>query len=64
MYEASVISTLYTYTLEDLDRLTKMLATEMSKSLVNIKSAWGIQEDAFKSNLPLWMIKLKKNTFF
>ena len=60
MYEASVISTLYTYTLEDLDRLTKMLATEMSKSLVNIKSAWGIQEDAFKSNLPFMDDKVKK----
>ena len=48
MYEASVISTLYTYSLEDLERLSKMLATEMSKSLVNIKSAWGIQEEAFK----------------
>ena len=60
MYEASVISTLYTYTLEDLDRLSKMLATEMSKSLVNIKSAWGIQEDAFKSNLPFMDDKVKK----
>ena len=60
MYEASVISTLYTYSLEDLDRLTKMLATEMSKSLVNVKSAWGIQEEAFKSNLPLMDDKVKK----
>ena len=60
MYEASVISTLYTYSLEDLERLSKMLATEMSKSLVNIKSAWGIQEEAFKSNLPLMDDKVKK----
>ena len=36
MYEASIISTLYTYNLEDLDRLTKMLSTEVSKSLVGI----------------------------
>lgn len=60
MYEASVISTLFTYNLEDLDRLTKMLATEMSKSLVNIKSAWGMQEEAFQSNLPLAEDKIKK----
>ena len=60
MYEASIISTLFTYNLEDLDRLTKMLATEMSKSLVGIKSAWAIQEDAFKSNLPLMDDKVKK----
>lgn len=60
MYEASIVSTLFTYSLEDLERLTKMLATEMSKSLVNIKSAWGIQEDAFKSNLPLMEDRVKK----
>ena len=60
MYEASIISTLFTYSLEDLDRLTKMLATEVSKSLVGIKSAWAIQEKAFKSNLPLMDDKVKK----
>ena len=60
MYEASIVSTLFTYSLEDLDRLTKMLATEMSKSLVGVKSAWAIQEEAFKSNLPLMNDKIKK----
>ena len=60
MYDASVIATLFSYNMEDLDRLTKLLATEMSKSLVGIKSAWAIQEDAFKSNLPLMSDKIKK----
>ena len=60
MYDASIVSTLFAYNLEDLDRLTKLLATEMSKSLVDIKSAWAIQEDAFKSNLPLMDDKVKK----
>ncbi len=60
MYEASVIATLFAYNLEDLDRLTKLLSTEMSKSLVGIKSAWAIQEEAFKSNLPLMEDKIKK----
>ncbi len=60
MYEASIVSTLFTYNLEDLDRLTKLLSTEMSKSLVGIKSAWAMQEDAFKSNLPLMDDKIKK----
>ena len=64
MYEASVISTLFTYNLEDLDRLTKLLSTEMSKSLVGIKSAWGMQEEAFKSNLPLANDQLKKSHDF
>ena len=60
LYEASIVATLFAYSLEDLDRYTKLLATEMSKSLVNIKSAWAIQEDAFKSNLPLMDDKIKK----
>ena len=60
MYEASVIATLFSYNMEDLDRLTKLLATELSKSLVGVKSAWAIQEDAFKSNLPLMEDKIKK----
>ena len=64
MYEASVVATVFASNLEDLDRLTKLLATEMSKSLVGIKSAWGIQEDAFKSNLPLMDDKVKKTHAF
>ena len=60
LYEASIVSTLFAYSLEDLDKFTSLLATEMSKSLVSVKSAWGIQEDAFKSNLPLMDNKIKK----
>ena len=60
MYEASIISTLFAYSLEDLERLTKLLSTEMSKSLVGVKSAWAIQEEAFKSNLPLMNDEVKK----
>ena len=64
LYEASVISTLFAYSLADLDRYTKLLSTEMSKSLVGIKSAWGMQEEAFKSNLPLIDDKIKKTHTF
>lgn len=53
LYEATIVSTLYTYSIEDLNRLGKLLAAEMSKSLIGIKTAWGIQEEAFKTNLPL-----------
>ncbi len=60
LYEASVVCTLFTYNLEDLDRFSKMLATEMSKTLVGIKTAWGIQEEAFQSNLPLMEDQIKK----
>ena len=64
LYEASIITTLFTYNMEDLDRFSKMLSSEMSKTLVGIKTAWGIQEEAFQSNLPLMedMVN-KKHTF-
>ena len=64
MYEASIVSTLFAYNQEDLDRLTKLLSTEMSKSLVGIKSAWGMQEEAFKSNLPFATDRVKKSHDF
>ena len=64
LYEASIISTLFSYNLDDLNRFTKLLATEMSKSLVGVKSAWAMQEEAFKSNLPLMEDKIKKTHTF
>lgn len=64
LYEATIISTLFAYNLQDLDRYTKMLSTEMSKSLIGIKTAWAMQEDVFKMNLPLMREKVnKKHTF-
>ena len=64
LYEASIVSTIFAYNLDDLERYTKLLTTEMSKSLVEIKSAWGIQEEAFKSNVPLMNNQLKKTHTF
>ena len=53
LYEATIVSTLYDYDLKELDRYSKLLATEMSKSLVGIKTAWAMQEDALQTNMPL-----------
>ena len=64
LFEATIVSTLFTYNLEDLDRSTKMLASEMSKTLVGIKSAWGMQEEAFQTNLPLMENKITKSHTF
>ena len=64
LYEASVVATLFAYNLEELDRYTKLLAGEMSKTLVGIKTAWGIQEDAFQSNLPLMNDKIRRTHTF
>lgn len=64
LFEATIVTTLFTYNLEDLDRYTKMLASEMSKTLVGIKSAWGVQEEAFQTNLPLMDKKIDKSHTF
>ena len=64
MYDASIISTLFSYNLDELDRLTKMLSTEMAKTLVEVKNAWAMQEESFKSNLPFMQDQLKKTHSF
>ena len=64
LYEASIVSTLFAYSKEDLDKLSKMLTAEMAKSLVGIRSAWAIQEDGFKSALPLMDDRIKKIQIF
>ncbi len=64
LFEASVVATLFAYNLQSLDAYTKLLATEMSKNLVGIKSAWAMQEDAFKSNLPLMSDKIRRTHTF
>lgn len=64
LYEASIVSTLFAYSQTDLERLSKMLTAEMSKSLIGIRSAWAIQEDGFKSALPLMEDKIKKKHIF
>ena len=64
LYEATIVSTLFAYSLQDLERLTKLLSNEMSKSLVSIKSAWAMQEDAFKSCLPLMEDTVGKKQIF
>ena len=64
LFEASIISTIFAYSLEDLNKLTKMLTSEMAKTLVGIKTAWGMQEEAFKSNLPFMNDKVNRTHTF
>ncbi len=64
LYEASIVTTLFAYNLQSLDAYTKMLSTEMSKNLVGIKTAWAMQEEAYRSNIPLMQNEIqKKHTF-
>ena len=64
LYESSILCTIFAYNLEELNRQTELLSSEMSKTLIGMKTAWAQQEDAFKSNLPFNEDKLgKKHTF-
>ena len=64
LFESSIMCTLFAYSLEELDKQTELLSAEMSKTLVGMKTAWAMQEDAFKSNLPFCEDKIgKKHTF-
>lgn len=60
LFEASVLCTLFAYSVEELDKQTELLTSEMSKTLTGMKTAWAMQEDAFKSNLPLGEDKIRK----
>ena len=60
LYEASIVATLFTYNLQNLEAYSKLLATEMSKTLVGIKSAWAMQDEAFQSNVPLMKDSIRK----
>ena len=64
LFEASVVCTLFSYDLAELEKMSELLSMEMSKGLINIKTAWAMQEEAFKSNLPFNRNYLqKKHTF-
>ena len=60
LFESSIICTLFAYSVEELDKQTELLSSEMAKTLTGMKTAWAMQEDAFKSNLPLGEDNIRK----
>ena len=64
LFEASVVATLFTYNLQSLEAQSKLLATELSKTLVGIKSTWAMQDEAFQSNVPLMKNQIDKTHTF
>ena len=60
LFDATVISTIFAYSMEELDRYTELLTNEMSKNLIDLKPAWAMQDEAFRSNVPLCDNKLNK----
>ena len=48
LYESSIICTLFAYDMEELDRRTELLTSEMSKTLVELKAAWDVLNAGLK----------------
>lgn len=64
LFESTIVCTLFAYSKEELDKYSELLAMEASKSLVGLKTAWALQEEGFKSNLPLNTNKItRRHTF-
>ena len=64
LFSSSIVCTLFAYSLEELDKYTEMLSSEMSKTLIGVKSAWASQEEAFKTNMPFCENKLSQSHTF
>ena len=64
LFSASVVCTLFAYSIEELDKYTELLSSEMSKTLVGLKPAWAIQDEALRSNMPYCENKVKKEHTF
>ncbi len=64
LFEATIVCTLFAYTKDELDKTSEILAMEASKNQLGLKTAWALQEEGFKSNLPLNSNKItRKHTF-
>ena len=64
LFDATVICTLFAYTKDELDKASELLAMEASKNQLGLKTAWALQEEAFKSNLPLNTNKITRKHAF
>ena len=64
LFESSIMCTLFAYSLEELDRYTELLSSEMSKTLIGVKPAWAMQDEAMQANMPFCDNKIKKSHTF
>ena len=64
LFDSSIIATLFAYSIDELDKYTELLSSEMSKSLIDIKPAWAMQDEAFRSNMPYCDNKMSKSHTF
>ena len=64
LFDSSIIATIFAYSMEELERYTELLSNEMSKVLIDIKPAWAMQDEAFRSNMPYCDNKMNKSHTF
>ncbi len=64
LFDSSVIATLFAYSMDELDKYTELLTSEMSKNLIDIKPAWAMQDEAFRSNMPFCDNQISKSHTF
>ena len=64
LFDSSIIATLFAYSMDELDKYTELLSSEMSKNLIDIKPAWAMQDQAFRSNMPYCDNKMSKSHTF
>ena len=64
LFEATIIATLFSYNKTDLDKMSELLSMEASKTMIGLKAAWAIQEEAFQSNLPFNDNQIKRRHTF
>jgi len=64
LFDSSIIATVFAYSMDELDKYTELLASEMSKNLIDIKPAWAMQDEAFRSNMPYCDNKITKTHTF
>ncbi len=64
LFDATIVCTLFAYSKAELDKNSEVLTMEASKNQLGLKTAWALQEEGFKSNLPLNDNRIsRKHTF-
>ena len=64
LFDSSIIATIFAYSMDELEKYTELLTSEMSKNLIDIKPAWAMQDEAFRSNMPFADNKITKSHTF
>ena len=54
----------FAYSMDELEKYTELLTSEMSKNLIDMKPAWALQDSAFRSNMPFCENRLNKSHTF